>query len=219
MDVAIAGGHGKIALLLSGLLHARGDHARSLIRNPDHAQAVRAAGGEPVACDLEQAAVPEIARAIEGADAVVFAAGAGPGSGVPRKWTVDFGAAAALLAACKLAGIDRYVMVSAMGAAHVDESLSGGEVFEEYLRAKAAADRALQASGLRWTVVRPGRLTDDPPTGRVTAAQRLERGDIPRADVAAVVVGTIASPGCAGVAFDLVSGPVRVEEAVAKIGR
>lgn len=219
MDIAIAGGHGKIALLLAGLLHARGDHARSLIRNPDHADDVRAAGGDPVVCDLEQAAVPEVARAIEDADAVVFAAGAGPGSGAARKWTVDFGAAAALIAACKLAGVERYVMVSAMGAAHVDDALSGGEVFEEYLRAKAAADRALQASGLRWTVVRPGRLTDDAPTGRVSAAERLDRGDIPRADVAAVVMGTIASPGCAGVAFDLVSGPVRIEEAVAKIGR
>lgn len=219
MDVAIAGGHGKIALLLSELLAARGDRARGLIRNPDHAADVRAAGGEPVVCDLEQATAADVAGAIDGADAVVFAAGAGPGSGAPRKWTVDFGAAATLIAACKLAGVERYVMVSAMGAARVGDGPSDGDVFGEYLRAKAAADRALEASGLRWTVVRPGRLTDDPPTGRVAAGARVERGDIPRADVAAVVLGTIASPGCVSAAFDVVSGPVRVEEAVAKVGR
>lgn len=219
MDVTIAGGHGKIALLLAQLLGARGDRARCLIRNPEHEADVRAAGGEPVLCDLERSTAAEIAGAIGGADAVVFAAGAGPGSGAPRKWTVDFGAAASLIAACKLAAVDRFVMVSAMGAPRVGDTRSGGEVFEEYLRAKAAADRALEVSGLHWTIVRPGRLTDDPPTGRVAVGDRLDRGEVPRGDVAAVVLGTIATPGCAGAAFDVVSGPVRIDEAVAKAGR
>lgn len=219
MDVVIVGGHGQIALILAELRGERGDRVRALIRNPDHERDVHAVGAEPVLCDLEQVTAADVAGAVEGADAVVFAAGAGPGSGAPRKWTVDFGAAATLIAACKLAGVERYVMVSAMGAARLDDRPSSDDVFGEYLRAKAAADRALEASGLRWTVVRPGRLTGDPPTGRVAAGPRLEPGEIPRADVAAVLAAVIGTPGCVGTAFDLVAGPVRVEEAVAKVGR
>lgn len=217
MDVAIAGGHGQIALQLAALLAARGDHARALIRNPDHEADVRAAGGTPVLCDLEQATPAQVAEAIDGADAVVFAAGAGPGSGEARKWTVDFGAAATLLAACKTAGVARYVMVSAMGAAR--PPAEGGDVFGEYLRAKAAADRALEVSGLEWTVVRPGRLTNDPPTGTISAAPQLEYGSITRADVAVVVATVLHTPGTVGVAFDVVGGLVRLDEAIAKVGR
>src|SRR4051794_856655 len=109
MDVAIAGGYGKIALRLPPLLHERGDRGRSLIRNPAPAGDVEAAGGEPVVCDLEHAEEVEVARAVDGADAVVFAAGAGPGSGPERKWTMDYGGAVKLLAAAKVDGISRYV--------------------------------------------------------------------------------------------------------------
>lgn len=217
MHVAIAGGHGKIALLLAQILAERDDRGLCLIRNPEHADDVREAGGEPVLCDLEHTTAAAVADAIAGAEAVVFAAGAGPGSGEGRKWTVDFGGAALLMQAAKLAGVTRYVMVSAMGAAN--PPATGGDVFGEYLRAKAAADRALEVSGLDWTVVRPGMLTDKAPTGRVVAGPSLDRGAIPRADVAAVVAGTITTPGTVGVAFDLVSGPVRIDEAVAKVGR
>lgn len=215
MDVAIAGGHGQIALQLTGLLAGRGDRARALIRDAGHQDDVRAAGADPVLRDLEDAAPAAVADAIAGADAVVFAAGAGPGSGVARKWTVDFGAAATLLVACKLAEVERYVMVSAMGA--VDPPATGGDVFGEYLRAKAAADRALELSGLAWTIVRPGRLTDDPPTGRVSAAPRVQRGEIPRADVAAALAAVLSTPGTAGAGFDLVGGAVPVDEAVAQV--
>lgn len=217
MDVAIAGGHGQIALQLAPLLQARGDRPLGLIRNPDQAEDLRAAGSAPVVCDLEHVSPEAAADAIAGADAVVFAAGAGPGSGEARKWTVDFGAAAVLLNACKLAGVSRYVMVSAMGAA--EPPREGGEVFGEYLRAKAAADRALEVSGLAWTIVRPGRLTDDPPTGTVDAAPRLDRGAIPRGDVAAVLAAVLAAPETDGVAFDVVGGGVPVRDAVAGLGR
>ncbi|MBJ7519842.1 MAG: SDR family oxidoreductase [Solirubrobacteraceae bacterium] len=217
MDVAIAGGHGQIALLLAERLAARGDRAFALIRNPEHADDVRRAGAEPVVCDLEASTAAQVAESLGDVDAVVFAAGAGPGSGEGRKWTVDFGAGATLLAACKVAGVKRYVMVSAIRANTPPPT--GGDVFGEYLRAKAAADRALEVSGMDWTVVRPGRLTDDPPTGRVNAAHVLDRGDISRADVAEVLAWVLNTPGTVHVAFDVVGGPVRIEEAVAKIGR
>ena len=206
MRVVIAGGHGQIALQLVRLLAQRGDEAVGLIRNPDHADDIRDAGGEPLVCDLE--AADEITL---DADAVVFAAGAGSGSGAERKWTMDYGGAAKLMRA----GVRRYVIVSAMGAA--DPPAEGGDVFGEYLRAKAKADQELAASGLDYTIVRPGRLTDDPPTGRVRAAERLERGEIPRGDVAATLAALLDEPRAIGRAFDLVSGETPIEEAVRRV--
>ena len=166
--VAIAGGHGKIALILGGLLAERGDTARGLIRNPDQEDDLRAAGIEPVICDLESES--DVASAIRGADAVVFAAGAGPGSGDARKKTVDLGGAVKLIEAAKAEGISRYLIVSSMGADKAPAD--GAEGFGAYLRAKFEADEAVRASGLDYTVVRPGGLTDDPGTGLVTIAER-----------------------------------------------
>jgi len=207
MRVVVAGGHGQIGLQLLRLLADRGDEAVGLIRNPAHSDDLRAAGAEPLVCDLE--AADEVAL---DADAVVFAAGAGPGSGAERKWSMDYGGAAKLMRA----GVRRYVMVSAMGAA--DPPAEGGDVFGEYLRAKARADRELAASGLDYTIVRPGRLTDDAPTGLVRIGERLSRGAIPRADVAAVLLAVLDEPRTAGRAFDLVSGDTPIAEALLRPG-
>jgi len=212
MDVAIAGGHGQIALRLERLLADRGDRARALIRNPAHGADVRAAGGEPVVCDLE--GDDDVAAAIAGADAVVFAAGAGPGSGAQRKWSVDRDGAIRLIEAARAAGVRRYVMVSAMGAAAPPE---GEEVFAVYLRAKAQADAALTASGLDYTIVRPGLLTDEPGTGMVDAAPSVSRGPIPRDDVAAALVAVLDAPSTIGVTFELVAGERPIAEAVAAL--
>jgi uncharacterized protein YbjT (DUF2867 family) len=182
--IAIAGGHGKIALQLTRRLSARGESVVALIRRPEHAGDIRAAGGQPVVCDLEQAGVPEISSAIAGASAVVFAAGAGPGSDAERKLTVDRDGAIKLLQAALAADVPRYAMISSVGAENPPD---GDEVFSVYLRAKAQADAALQASDLRWTIVRPGRLTDEPGTGRVRIDLEPFRGEVPRADVAAVL--------------------------------
>jgi uncharacterized protein YbjT (DUF2867 family) len=203
VNVAVAGGHGQIALHLERLLAARDDTARGLIRNPDHAGDLRAAGAEPFLCDLESAAPAQIAEVVTGADAIVFAAGAGPGSGSARKDAMDYGGAAKLIEAARMAGVSRYVMVSAMGAA---DPPSGDETFEIYLRAKARADDELRASGLDHTVVRPGMLTNDPPTGRVRIGERLDRGAIPRADVAAVLLAVLDDDATIGATFDLVGG-------------
>jgi uncharacterized protein YbjT (DUF2867 family) len=214
MLVAIAGGHGQIALRLARVLTARGDQARSLIRNPDHADDVRAVGADPVVCDLEQASEDDVARAVDGADAVVFAAGAGPGSGSERKDTMDYGGAAKLIAAAKRAGIARYVIVSSMGA---DANASGDDTFAVYLRAKGRADDDLRASGLDFTVVRPGALTNEPGTGRVALGEKVDRGEIPRDDVAAVLAAVLGAPNTVGATLDLVSGDVAVEDAVAAV--
>jgi nucleoside-diphosphate-sugar epimerase len=213
--VAIAGGHGKIAMLLGRALAERGDTARGLIRNPDQEGDLRAAGIEPVLCDLESGG--DVAAAVRGADAVVFAAGAGPGSGAERKSTMDLGGALKLIEAAKAEGISRYLMVSAMGAEDVPAAGTDGgdEVFSVYLRAKADADAALRASGLDYTVVRPGGLTDDPGTGLVTIAERLDRGQVPRADVAAVLVACLDTASTIGQSFDLLAGTTPIPDALA----
>jgi uncharacterized protein YbjT (DUF2867 family) len=213
MQVVIVGGHGKIALRLTRLLHERGDAVRSLIRNPDHADDVRAAGAEPVVCDLE-VADDEVDRAVGGTDAIVFAAGAGPGSGPERKWTVDYGAAVKLIAAARRTGVARYVMVSSIGA---DPDAPGDDTFAVYLRAKGKADEKLRASGLDHTIVRPVSLTDDPGTGRVRIAERIGSGKVPRDDVAAVLGAVLHEPGTVGLTFEVAAGDVPVEQALAAL--
>ena len=184
MVIAIAGGHGKIALRLTELLSGRGETVVGLIRNPDHADDVRTRGGQPVVCDLESSDVAGIAAAIRGASAVVFAAGAGPGSGAERKRTMDRDGAIKLLDAAVQVGTLRYVIVSSVGAENPPD---GDDVFSVYLRAKAEADQAVQASDRDWTVLRPGGLTDEPGTGRVRLDLDPFRGQVARDDVAAVL--------------------------------
>jgi uncharacterized protein YbjT (DUF2867 family) len=212
MDVVIAGGHGKIALLLTRMVSERGDRVRSLIRNPAHAADVEAAGAEPVECDIEQVDENAVASAAAGADAVVFAAGAGPGSGPERKWTVDHGGAVKLIAAAKVNGIDRYVMVSTVGA---DPEAVGDDTFAVYLRAKGQADAELSASGLAYTIVRPGPLTDDPGNGRIAAGQDVGDGSISREDVAAVLDVSLHDPELAGATFIVIEGDEPIEQALA----
>lgn len=212
MDVAVAGGHGQIARRLTRRLAARGDSVRGIIRSPEHADDLRDDGAQPILLDLEHAGAEHVAEAIEGCDAVVFAAGAGPGSGAARKETVDYAAAVATLEAAQASGVRRYVMISAMGAAAPPD---GDEVFSVYLRAKARADQALADSDLDWTIVRPGHLTNGPGTGRVWAAEHVERGEIARDDVAEVVLAVLDDPRTTGVTFEVVSGDTPITAAVA----
>jgi uncharacterized protein YbjT (DUF2867 family) len=211
MDVAIAGGHGNVARRLARRLVARGDTVRALIRNPGHADDVRADGSEPVLCDLEQAGVGEVARAVAGADAVVFAAGAGPGSGAGRKWTMDRDGAIKLLDAARSAGVERYVMISSIGA---ENPPAGDDVFSAYLRAKAEADRALMKSDRAWTTVRPGRLTDEPGTGRARIDVEPARGSVAREDVAAVLEAVLHEPRSVYLILYTIAGEDPVEEAL-----
>jgi uncharacterized protein YbjT (DUF2867 family) len=166
--------------------------------------------------DLENADAAEVAAAIEGADAAVFAAGAGPGSGPERKWTVDYGAAAKLVEACGQGGVRRYVIVSSIGAD--DPEAAGAEGgFLVYLQAKHKADEELIASGLDYTIVRPHFLTDDPGKGRVQIADKMERGEVPRDDVAAVLHAVLEHANTIGKAFELKTGDTPIDEAVAAV--
>ena len=205
MDVVVAGGHGKVGLALLRMLAEGGHRARGLVRNPEHVQDLADVGAEAVLCDMEE--LEDLSGCCAGADAVVFAAGAGPGSGPERKRTVDYGAAVKLIDA----GVRRYVMVSAISAGRPDE---WSEPMRPYYEAKAGADERLMESGLDYTIVRPGGLTDDPGNGRVRVGTELERGQVPREDVAAVVLAVLETPSSIGKTFELVSGDTPIEEAV-----
>src|ERR1700761_6301803 len=198
MRIAIAGAHGKVGLRLGRILAARGEDVVGLIRNPDHASDVAAAGIQPVVCDLERASLNEVGRAVGSADAVVFAAGAGPGSGAERKLTMDRDGAIKLLEATERTA-SRYVMVSAVGA---EAPPAGDGVFEVYLQAKAAADAAGTASEREWVIVRPGRLTDDPGTGTARIETEPFRGEVSRDDVAAVLAAVLTDAGAPGRILD-----------------
>jgi uncharacterized protein YbjT (DUF2867 family) len=215
MRVVIAGGHGKIALNLEQLLTRRGDSVAGFIRNPDHAADLQAGGAQPLVVDLENASVDDVASHLEGADAVVFAAGAGPGSGAARKETVDRDAAILLADAAEAAKISRYVMISSMGADADAPDDAGDPVFVAYLRAKGAADDNVRArKALESTIVRPGHLTNDPGTGRVLIADSTGRGNIPREDVATVLLAVLDAPGTAGQTFEVISGDTPIADAV-----
>jgi uncharacterized protein YbjT (DUF2867 family) len=209
VDVVVAGGHGQIGLKLLRLVAERGGRARGLIRNPDHAADLEAAGAEPVLCDLERQ--DDVAGCVEGADALVFAAGAGPGSGAERKQTVDLGGAVKLIDAARANGIDRYVIVSAIGAGRPE---TWSDEMRPYYEAKAEADQRVEESGLDWTIVRPGRLTDEPGTGRIRAGTDIGYGDVTRDDVAATLAAVLGAQNTIGKAFDLLEGDTPVEEAV-----
>jgi uncharacterized protein YbjT (DUF2867 family) len=214
MRVVIAGGHGKIALRLERLLAARGDEVVGIIRNPAQAADLAKQGATALVLDLEKADLDALARELVGADAAIFAAGAGPGSGVARKDTVDRAAAELLVAAAETAGVRRYLLISSMGAS--DHPPPGtDEVFAAYLRAKAASEKALRESDLDWTILRPGRLTDEPGTGMVRLARTVRRGSVSRDDVAAVLTAVLDEPRAIGQTLEVVGGDVPVAEAVA----
>jgi uncharacterized protein YbjT (DUF2867 family) len=211
MEIVIAGGHGKIALLTERLLAEGGDTVRALIRNPAHAADIEAAGAQPVVADLEELEAEQLAPLVQGSDAVVYAAGAGPGSGPARKWTMDYGGAVKLIEACTLAGVDRYVMVSGRG---VDPDAPDDGGYNTYRRAKSKADAELQASGLQYTILRPVGLTDEPASDAVSTDPDQGVETIPRADVAATIVAVLGEPRTAGLTVVLRSGSETVAAAI-----
>lgn len=219
MRVVIAGGHGKIGLRLARLLGEREEHAIALVRAPEQEADVVALGGHPVVFDLEAGSAQDLATVLDGADAVVFAAGAGPGSSAARKDTVDRGAAVLLAQACELAGVRRYVMVSSMGADTGATGLPDGadEVFAAYLDAKKAADDDVRSRDLDWTILRPGALTMASGTGHVRLAEQTGRGEVPREDVAAVLLALLDEPRTAGLTLELIGGDTPVAAAVAAV--
>lgn len=208
MKISIAGGNGSIAMLLHPLLVENGHTVKGLIRSPEQSEALKEKGAEPVICDLEME--DDISDKVGDADLVIFAAGAGPGSGAERKWTVDRDGAIKLIEAAKKNGIKRYFMISAMGL----DTPRGDEVFRVYQKAKAQADDALRESGLDYVIVKPGRLTDEDGTGKIRIGENLDRGSITRSDVAAVLAKLVDTPEISNVSFDLLQGEHDIEEAL-----
>jgi uncharacterized protein YbjT (DUF2867 family) len=209
MDVVVVGGHGQVAQRLLRLLAERGDRARGVIRKPEQAADLEQLGAEAVICDIE---TESLDGAVKGADAVVFAAGAGPGSGAERKQTVDLGGAVKLIDAAKANGISRYLIVSSIGA---HDPSSGEGSMRPYLEAKADADAAVAESGLDFTIVRPGMLTDDPGTGKVDVSTEFgRRAPVPRDDVAAVLAESLVEENTVGKTFELFTGETPIPEAL-----
>ena len=211
MQTLIAGGHGKIALILTGMLKDRGGRVRSLIRNPDHASDVRNAGGDPVVLDLEATTPEELDLVLTDCDAIVFAAGAGPGSSAERKDTVDHMGAVHLIEAAKRVGPRRYVIVSSTGA---NPDREGDEIFDAYLRAKGRADRDLAESGLDFTIVRPVGLTDEEGTRRIDAGEEVSQPTIPRDDVAGVIAEVLNREETIGKTFQISTGEHSITDAL-----
>jgi uncharacterized protein YbjT (DUF2867 family) len=214
MDIFVVGAHGKVALIFERLAAEAGHRVRGLARNPAHSADIESTGAELVLADLER---DDITPLVSGADAVIFAAGAGPGSGPERKQTVDLGGAVKLIDAARANGISRYLMVSAIGA---NDPSRWSEQMRPYYEAKAGADEALTTSGLDYTIVRPGGLTDEEGTGLVDVAPKLGRsGRVARADVAAVLLACLDEPQTIGAAFDLLGGTTPIARALRALPR
>jgi uncharacterized protein YbjT (DUF2867 family) len=214
MRIVIAGGHGQIAQQFGRLVAATGHQPVGMIRNPEHVPDLRDAGIEPAMIDLEHTDVAEMTEIVRGADAVVFAAGGGPDGNAQRKETVDKGAAIMLADAAQAAGVRRYLMVSAMGTDQADPDSQ--DVMQVYLRAKQAADDDIRSRDLDWTIVKPGGLTDDVPTGQVKLGQ-LDYGSVTRGDVAHVLAEAIESESTIGKTFDVLNGDQPVSQAVSEL--
>ena len=206
MKITVLGAHGSIAMLLHPMLIEAGHTVRGIIRKEEQAEDLRELGVDPVVADVEKQ--DDISEAVGNVDAVLFAAGAGPGSGAERKWTIDRDGAIKLMEACHKNGIDRYVIISAMGL----DTPRGNEVFQVYQKAKAEADEALRHSGLNYTIVKPGRLTDDTGTGHVLIGTNLGQGEIPREDVATVLANVFEMPKTIDKEFDVLSGDQPISE-------
>ena len=217
MRVVVVGGHGKVARLLAPLLVARGDEVVPLVRRPEHADELAALGTQPVLLDIEESDGQDFATAFVGADAVVFAAGAGPDGNAGRKRSVDLEGSLKSQEGARRAGVRRFVQVSAIGVdAPITDDMPA--VWAAYVVAKRDADDALRGTDLDWTILRPGGLTDDEGTGRVTLGEHVERGEIPRADVAAVVAAVLLEDATIGRQWELVSGDVPIAEALTRAG-
>src|SRR5918994_2297411 len=215
MKVLVAGAHGKTARRLVRMLVEDGHEVRGLVRKEEQMPDVEADGAEPVLVDLEEEVEGRIGEAVAGCDAIVFAAGAGPGSGAVRKDTMDYGGAVKLVEAAEKHGVRRYLMLSSMGAG---DPGSGSEAMQPYLFAKARADERLQESDLDYTIIRPGTLTEEEGAGKIEAAEALgRRGEITRDDVAGTFAEALEMPNTYRKTFEIIGGETPIREALARI--
>lgn len=212
--IVIIGGHGKVARLLAPSLVARGDEVTSLIRNPDHTEAVAATGARPLVADVEQLDAAALTDLVVGNDAVVWSAGAGGGDPA-RTHAVDQVAAITSMQAAADAGVGRYVMVSYLGS-RPDHGVDPSSSFFPYAEAKAAADEHLRGTGLDWTILCPGALTEEPPTGAIEISDAPGAPSVTRADVAAVIAEVLRRPDTIGATIPFNNGDTPIDEALAR---
>lgn len=212
--IAVVGGHGKVARQLHPRLVRAGHLPVALVRREEHRQELEELGAEVRILDIEGQDADAFAEAFSGCDAVVFAAGGGPDGNIERKRTVDLEGSLKSIEACRPAGIKRFVQISAMAA---DDPIpeDASPVWRAYVEAKRAADQALRDSQLDWTILRPGWLTDDPGTRRVVIGRDVPEGDIPRADVAAVIAAVLENDGTIGRQWELIHDGLLIIEAIA----
>jgi uncharacterized protein YbjT (DUF2867 family) len=208
--IAIIGGHGQIGLLAARELTEAGHRVLAVIRNVDHSEEVSATGATPVVLDIESASPPELVDAIGPVDSIIFAAGAGTDSGPARKETVDHQGAVTSLSAAESLGA-RFIVVSYLGA---DTPATGDESWVAYQRAKKAADDAVRASSVDWTIVRPGSLNNDARSGLVTIDSALTGGTTSRANVAALLALLATSHLAPGRVLNVIDGDVPIADAL-----
>ncbi|NHU85971.1 SDR family oxidoreductase [Kocuria sp. JC486] len=212
-NVALIGGHGKVALLAAPLLIEAGDEVSSWIRNPEHAADVEATGARAVVLDVQHASTEELTTAFEGIDVVVWSAGAGGGD-PERTWAVDRDAAIRTMDAAEKAGVGRYVMVSYIGAGP-DHGIPEDNSFFAYAQSKAEADAHLRESSLRWTILGPGTLTLEEPTGKIAVyepGEEPERAETSRGNVARTIVAAVHSDNSVGRTINYTDGDQPVED-------
>ena len=211
--IAIVGGHGQVARHLLVALRRSQHEPVALVRREDYREELESRGAEVRLLDIETQDADAFAAAFEGCAAVVFTAGGGPDGNKERKRTVDLEGSLKSVEAVRKAGISRFVQVSAI---NVDEPVpeGTGEVWRAYVEAKRDADAALRASGLDWTIIRPGRLTDDPATGLVSLGPDVPHGAVTRADVAGVLAAVLDEPGTIEKQWNLVNGDTLIADAV-----
>ncbi|GAB92848.1 SDR family oxidoreductase [Gordonia rhizosphera] len=212
-QVAIVGGHGKIALRLAKILSDRGDAVTSIIRDPAQSDDVRATGAQPLVADVEHLDEAGLAKAIAGADVLVWSAGAGGGDPA-RTYAVDRDAAIRSMAAADAAGVRRYIMVSYFGAGP-GHGVPEGNSFYPYAEAKAAADTRLRQTSLDWTIVGPSKLTDEPGSGTIAVGgARTPGSEVSRDNVAAVVAAVLAEPSTIHRTIEFDDGGTPIAEAI-----
>lgn len=214
--IAIIGGHGKVALRLSTILAGEGHSVTSFIRNPDHAADVAQTGATPSVLDVENTTTAALAEALKGHDAVVWSAGAGGGNPA-RTYAVDRDAAIRSMDAAAEAGVERYVMVSYLGAGK-GHGVPEDNSFFPYAEAKAAADEYLRGTGLAWTILGPGALTDKPGTGAIDVDPPREGGrETSRANTAIVAAAVLDLPETAGRTIEFRDGTLPVAAALGSL--
>lgn len=212
--IAIVGGHGKIALRTAAILATDGHEVTSLIRSSEQASDIEDVGARASIVDLESASHGELTEVFRDHDAVVFSAGSG-GGGAERTYAVDRDAAIRTMDASKAAGVDRYVMVSYLGAGP-DHGVPEDDSFYAYAESKAEADTHLKGTDLDWTILGPSMLSDDPETGSIQV-DPSESGSVSRDNVAQVIAAVLATPSTVRRTIEFIDGPTPIRDAVGAV--